>query len=89
MVRIIHLEDNLYDQELVAEMLSSAEIECEIIHVRTIINPFQTAKLDGTKGGSYHFRFHNARLHRCPRLATCPVLGLHIGAIHLFLRNHW
>jgi len=29
-VRIIHLEDNLQDQELVAAMLSAAEIECEI-----------------------------------------------------------
>ncbi|MGB8353517.1 MAG: PAS domain S-box protein [Chthoniobacteraceae bacterium] len=33
MLRIIHLEDNLYDQELVAGMLSSAEIDCEITHV--------------------------------------------------------
>ena len=31
-VRIIHLEDNLQDRELVAAMLSAAEIQCEITH---------------------------------------------------------
>ncbi len=31
-VRIIHLEDNLQDRELVSAMLSAAEIHCEIIH---------------------------------------------------------
>ena len=31
-VRIIHLEDNLQDRELVSAMLAAAEIDCEIIH---------------------------------------------------------
>ena len=31
-VRIIHLEDNLQDRELVSAMLSAADIKCDIIH---------------------------------------------------------
>ncbi|HWB61152.1 MAG TPA: PAS domain S-box protein, partial [Chthoniobacteraceae bacterium] len=31
-IRIIHLEDNLQDRELVAAMLAAAEIECDITH---------------------------------------------------------
>jgi len=45
MVRIIHLEDNLYDQELVSEMLSSAEIECNITHADDH-KTFQTALME-------------------------------------------
>lgn len=48
-VRIIHLEDNPYDQELVAAMLASAEIKCEITYAddhRTFEEALERVKAD-------------------------------------------